>query len=260
MSGSARDDSAGSGTVSRALHLLRVLAEEGGTLSVKQVSHRLGLPPSTSHRLLHLLRQDGFVESPQAGQYVVGPQFLRVASLVVGNSSLVARAQEAIQKAAEAFDEAVVFGLYLPTEGALSFECRADGQQRLTYQIDLHQPTSLVWGASGKAVLAFIDPALVPEILDVETVSPASGVLKPTLDALHEELEHIRQKGWATSRSEKLPDARGIAAPVFGPHGVVGSVCLTIPESRIDMARLDEYGTTMTEHARKLSYALGGRS
>lgn len=260
MNQPVREESAGSGTVSRALHLLRVLAEEGGTLSVKQVSHRLGLPPSTSHRLLQLLRQDGFVDSPQSGQYVIGPQFLRVASLVVGNSSIVARAQEAIRHAADAFNEAVVFGLYLPTEGALSFECRADGQQRLTYQIDMHRPMSLIWGASGKAVLAFIDQALVAEILDVETVSPARGTPKPTLDALHEELERIRQQGWAASRGEKLPDACGIAAPVFDLHGVIGSLCLTIPESRMDRGKLEEYGRAMAEHARRLSYALGGRA
>ena len=255
---SSREET-GTGTVSRALHLLRVIAEEGGCVTVKSASDRLGLAPSTTHRLLQLLRQDGFIETLEQGQYSVGPQFLRVSSLIVSNSSIIARAQAAIQKTAHQFNETVMFGLYLPTEGALSFEGRADGQQRLTYQIDLHKPTSLVWGASGKSVLAFLPQEVVEEVLEMETSSPAQGAPRPSLDELNGELEIIRKQGWATSRSEKLPDARGIAAPIFGPAGVVGCICLTTPESRMDLANIEEFGKTVASHAMALSHELGGR-
>ena len=49
------------GTVSRALQLLAVLAESNGPVTVKQVSEQMGLAPSTAHRLLNLLRKDDFV-------------------------------------------------------------------------------------------------------------------------------------------------------------------------------------------------------
>lgn len=253
----AQREEAGTGTVSRALHLIRVIAEEGGSVTVKRVSDRLGLAPSTTHRLLQLLREDGFVENVEPGRYSIGPQLLRVASLVVSNSPVVRRAQAAIERTALRFNETVMFGLYLPTESALSFEARADGQQRLTYQIDMHTPTSLVWGASGKSVLAFLDPALTEEILECETTSPAQGMARPSLQALNEELALIRERGWATSRSEKLPDACGIAAPVFGPGGIIGCICLTTPESRMDPANIQEFGETVASHARALSHELG---
>ena len=49
-----------------------------------------------------------------------------------------------------------MFGLHLPEQGKMSFVGRADGAQRLKYQIDMFTPVSLVWGASGKAILAYL--------------------------------------------------------------------------------------------------------
>lgn len=253
-------EEASTGTVSRAMHLLRVISEANGPITVKAASERLGLAPSTTHRLLQLLRQDGFVEVVAPGQYAVGPQLLRVSSLVVSSSLVVHRAQLAIEKTAAVFNETVMFGLYLPTEGALSFEGRADGQQRLTYQIDMHRPTSLVWGASGRSVLAFLDDKLIEELLEIEPPSPAGGEPCPDLDSLMLEVETIRTRGWATSHGQKLPDARGIASPIFGPSGVIGCICLTTPESRTDPARIESYGETVKEHAAALSHELGGRT
>lgn len=247
----------GTGTVSRALHVLRLVAEGGGPITVKGVSERLGLAPSTTHRLLQLLRQEGFVEALGPGQYGIGPQLWRVSSLVVKGSSIVKRAQSTIEQAALHFNETVMFGLYLPSEGALSFEGRADGKQLLTYTIEMHRPTPLIWGASGKSVLAFLDEDVIDAVFDREDVSPAHGDAKPAIATLKEELAQIRQQGWATTSSQKLPGALGIAAPIFGPNGIVGCICLTTPQIRIDPASIQPYGATVKRYADALSNELG---
>lgn len=250
-------EGAGTGTVSRALALLTLLADAGGSVTVKQVGDSLQVPPSTAHRLLQLLRKEGFVDAAAGGQYGIGPQFYRVAARVVGGKSPTAIAQPAIEAIAGIFNETVVFGLYLPTEGALSFAARADGQQKLKYQIDLHQPLSLVWGASGKSVLAFLPEPVTAAILAAEGPSPATGASRPTADALAAELAGIRARGWAVSESEKLPDARGIAAPVFGPAGVIGCICLTSPKARMPHASIDAIGQEVAARAKALSHDLG---
>jgi DNA-binding IclR family transcriptional regulator len=253
----AAPEGAGTGTVSRALALLTMLADAGGSVTVKQVSDSMQVPPSTAHRLLQLLRKEGFVDAAAGGQYDIGPQFYRVAARVVGGKSPTAVAQPAIEAIAETFNETVLFGLYLPTEGALSFAARADGQQKLKYQIDMHQPLSLVWGASGKAVLAFLPADVIAAILAVEGLSPATGAQPPKAEALGAELAGIRARGWALSESEKLPDARGIAAPVFGPAGVIGCICLTSPMARMPHASTDAIGQEVARRAKALSHDLG---
>ncbi|MET1115193.1 MAG: IclR family transcriptional regulator C-terminal domain-containing protein, partial [Comamonas sp.] len=135
----------------------------------------------------------------------------------------------------------MLFGQYLQAERALSFAGRADGHQRLTYRVDMHRPLSLVWGASGRAILAFLPDALAEQIIAAEGPSPAHGGA-PDAQHIWREILQIRAQGWAMSENEKLPDARGIAAPVFGPHGVVDSICLTMPMLRSTQASLERLG------------------
>ena len=247
----------GTGTVRRALGLLTLLADAGGTVGVKQVGETMGVPPSTAHRLLQLLRKEGFVDATAGGQYGVGAQFYRVAARVVAGKSATAVALPAIAAVAAEFNETVLFGLYLPTAGALSFAARADGTHKLKYEIDLHTPVSLVWGASGKAVLAFLPDDVVAAILAATGRSPATGAPPPPLPELLEALRRVRELGWAVSESEKLPDARGIAAPVFGPAGVLGCLTLTSPKTRMPHASVEAIGQTLRARAQALSRDLG---
>lgn len=122
----------------------------------------------------------------------------------------------------------------------------------------MNQPLSLVWGASGKSILAQLPDEVVERIL--LTTGPASAGGR-TLDvaALRTELADIRRQPYVATRGERLPGAVGIASPVFGAGSrVVGSICLTVPEDRFDVAKTDEWGTMMVRHAAdELSAALG---
>lgn len=248
------------GTISRALQLLTLLADAGGDVTVKRVAQDLQLAPSTAHRLLQLLKKEGFVESVgESRQYTIGAQFYRVAALVANAVSPSEIAMPFISAVANTFDETVLFGIYLQSELALSFAARADGEQKLRYQIAMHKPLSLVWGASGKAILAFLPDALVSEILAHEGPSPATDASPPSLQSLRAELDRVRSQGFAISNGEKLPDARGIAAPVFGPRGVMGCICLTSPRSRTPHAEVELIGREVAVQARRLSETLGAK-
>ncbi|MGF6779279.1 DNA-binding IclR family transcriptional regulator [Paraburkholderia sp. GAS334] len=246
------------GTVSRAVQLLTLLADSPGTMAVKQVAEQMQLAPSTAHRLLQLLRKEGFVEAAAEGhKYSIGPQFYRVAARVMSLVRAPDIALPMIQEVADTFDEAVVFGLYLPEQGAVSFVARADGKQMLKYQIDMFEPLSLVWGASGKAILAYLPTDVVQTVLANEGPSPACGAALPSRRALTAELNTIRAQGYAVSTGEKLPDARGIAAPVFGPRGILGCICLTSPKSRLPHGNIEAIGREVARRATTLSRALG---
>jgi DNA-binding IclR family transcriptional regulator len=253
-----RTQEAASGTVSRALQLLALIADAGGSVSVKQIAEQMALAPSTAHRLLNLLKKDGFVDStPESRQYVIGPQFYRVAARVVSAVSPRDIAQPVIESIANAFSETVLFGIYQPVQHALHFAARADGQQKLKYEISMNQPLSLVWGASGKAILAFLAPDVIHTIVGREGPSPATGAMLPPAAEIERELAQIRERGYAVSDGEKLPDARGIAAPVFGPKGVIGCICLTSPKARMPHGDIHAIGTEIRARAEALSRDLG---
>lgn len=249
----------GSGTVQRTMTLLGVLADADGAVSVRDVADKLGLAPSTTHRLLNLLVDGGFASfDPRNSTYGVGPELYRVSARVAATISPAAIARGTIADLAQRYDETVLFGLWLQEAGKLAFVERADGQKRLLYRIDMNTPLSLVWGASGKAALAHLPPDDVQRILEAEDASPASGASPPGFADLEADLEAIRTKGFSVSYGEKLPGALGIAAPVFGPSGVLGTICMTMPRERAPTVSTDDLGAEVAKSARELTAQLGG--
>lgn len=254
------DKTAPTGTVSRALHLLALLADAGAPVTIKYASEQMGLPPSTVHRLLGLLKDEGFVTDVlETRSYTIGPQFYRVSAQVVSGSSRMDFIKRVLEELGAVHNETILFGQYLPTENSLSFAIRCDGEQKLLYQIEMHKPLSLVWGASGKAILAQLPEFRVAEILENEGRAPGNGAEPPDFSTLIEELRDIRRAEYCVSYGEKLPGSRGIAVPLFDQSGIIGSICLTAPESRNKEADIESIGKDLAQRARQISHDLGAR-
>lgn len=254
------ENKAPTGTVSRALKLLSVLADADGPVTIKYVAEQMGLAPSTAHRLLALLKEEGFAADVlESRSYKIGAQFYRVSSRVVSNSRAHDFIAEVMEGIVETYEETVLFGQYLPTENSLSFAIRCDGAQKLLYQIEMHKPLSLLWGASGKAILAHLPTHRVAEILQTEGCAPGNGAAPPDLATLQEELRAIKQAGYAISYGEKLPGSRGIAVPVYDRSGVIGSICMTSPAATEKKADNEQSGRDLAVRVRRLSHDLGAR-
>ncbi|WP_226781160.1 IclR family transcriptional regulator [Oceaniglobus trochenteri] len=254
------DTKSPTGTAQRVLNMLVFLADSDGPVSVRHAADKLGLAPSTVHRLLNLLVDGGFAtHDPQTSTYSVGPQFYRVAARITAQVSPSTIALRAIGKIAQRYDETILFALYMARERRISFAARADGQKRLLYRIEMNTPLSMVWGASGKAALAYLPEEDIVKILYEEGASPATGQSTPDRETLLAELAQIRQQGFAVSHGEKLPDALGIAAPVFGPQGILGTVCMTMPRDRAPDVAPAELGQEIAVAAKELTLQLGGR-
>lgn len=255
-----QDGKPGTGTAQRVTTLLSFLADADGPVSVRHVADRLSLAPSTTHRLLHLLVESGFaMYEPKTATYGIGSEFYRVSARVTSTVNPAGIAHGAIAALAHRFDETVLFAMYLRQSGKITFMSRADGQKKLLYRVEMNTPLSLVWGASGKAALAYLPEEDVRAILSVEQASPATGDAPPDYETLAGELAAIREKGFCISYGEKLPGALGIAAPVFGPQRVIGTICMTMPRDRAPSLSHDDLGQAVLEAAKDLTRQLGGR-
>ena len=66
----------------RTFSLLEMLAAQPEPVSLKDISERTGLHPSTAHRILNDLTIGRFVDRPQAGSYRLGMRLLELGNLV----------------------------------------------------------------------------------------------------------------------------------------------------------------------------------
>lgn len=247
-----------SGTVVRVVQVLRALAEADAALTVAGLATQLGLPRPTIHRLLGLLRDQGMVENAD-GRYLIGQEYFRIGALVAARHDLVNSARPLMKRVVEECEETCLLGVYLSAERKMTFAAVEHPSNPLGYRIELNVPMSVVWGATGRAILAFLPPAEIDAVIDEQGgPSPVTGRELPSREVLEGELEEIRSQGYAYSEGQKIPDSRGLAAPIFSSSGyAVGSLCLTIPEVRYHETIRARGSASLTARAAELSRLLG---
>jgi DNA-binding IclR family transcriptional regulator len=253
-----QEDQAPVGTVARTLRLLQALAEADDTVTVAGLASRMRLPMSTVHRLLQLLRADGFVENEgQSHGYRAGPELLRVAALLAGRQSIAAVARPIMDRIVAACEETCLLGVYLPHARKMTFVEQVKSPHALRFEVPCNVQLPVVWGSSGHVMLAYMPDDEVRAALAKAEPSPVTG--EAIDEALYyETLRQVRSRGHDLTRGEVLANSVGIAAPVFqGDSSAIASLTITIPNVRLrasDTRRLTEL---VVNGAAELSKTLG---
>lgn len=246
------------GTVQRVVEILRYFALHGDA-ALKELSTAIALSPSTCHRLLDLLAREGFIEQDTARRrYRLGRDLYRISALIQSKQDICRIALPFLREVVTACDETCVFSLYLPADHKIYFAEKVDSSMMLRYQLKMNTPLSVLWGASGRVILAHLKKEDVDRIYAMEGNAPASGEKLPTRRELDGELAQIRSRGYDISYGQKVVDAVGIGAPVFGAdRKVVGSICVTVPEARLAARDRPRLAEIVRMAAGKLSNVLG---
>lgn len=248
------------GAGERLLSLIKLLAEMESPFRVSRVAEQLQLSPSTVHRMLRVLRQEGMLEEGPGRSYVLGPELYRVSALIMGKYDLVRVARSFARDVVASCDEVCFFCQYLPGRYQIAPIVAEYGKNPLRYTIDLLVPMTAAWGASGIAIVAFLPPQERRAVWSEMERSPATGKPRPKLEAFEAELANIREAGFANTRSQKMPGAVGFAAPVFGAAETpVGSLCVTVPELRFEAEMIEAIGSLLVDRAARMSASLGAR-
>ncbi len=246
------------GPVSRSLNVVRFLSESGRT-TIREASAALELAPSTVHRLLDILVRDGMVERDKRERcYRIGPELFRIAAKIVERYDIRTLALPFLHEVVELCDETCFIGLYLPLPRKMIFAEKVDSSQLLRYQLLMNTPMSVLWGASGRAILAYLPEDEVRRIHCEERPAPGSAEQVPSLAVLQREIAKVRACGFAISHSQKIKGAVGISAPVFGASGaVIGSFGVTVPQFKLKAADERRLGLLLRQKAAALSSCLG---
>jgi DNA-binding IclR family transcriptional regulator len=251
--------------VARTIALLREVAQSDGGTQIKRLAAALQLPASTVHRLLDLLMREGMVErDEQAPIYRVGPEFFRLAAVVYNDHPLQAIAAPFLERMVQTINEAAYLCLHLPREHRMSFASYRESTHPLGYRVRTNEPQSLLTGASGRSILAWLGADELQAVLSAEArAEPTGGAAKtlPGRRALLQDLSAIRSRGYALSFGRRIPGAVGVFAPVFNASGrVIGSLGFTIPEHRYQSRHERDIAACACRFAAELSASLGHRT
>lgn len=251
---SPREEEKSTGQVralARALSILREVGSEDDGLTLTEVAGRVGLAPSTAHRLLTTLESQRFARlSSSDGRWRVGVETFATGAAFARSRNLTDIARDALEALAASTQEtAALFA--------------ADMRDAIClHQIESHHPVRVSWSVgsrrpleecgAGKAILAMSSALKARAAI----ANDAQG----RRAALETEFAAIRQTGVGVDAGRSDADVCSISAALFDETGAaIAAISVAGPVSRIPETRRVEIAKAVSEAAAAATGAYGGK-
>lgn len=243
--------------VSKAVRVLVYLVDSDvKSWTARALAAELNAPVSTVHRILTSLSRSGvLVQDGETAAYEFSTEFHRIARRVIARFPLAELARDQLLEISRVTGETALLGMLDSQANRMSFIAQAEGSHPLRYVVPLNTWVALTRGASGLAILAYLDDDRRAQAID--EYEPGAGDLDRA--QIEQEIARIRSNGYAISHGRRINGATGIAAPIFDAHSrVVGDVMVTMPSVRFSAE--DEPGLIelVSDQARTLTRLIGG--
>ncbi len=238
----------GTQAVDRATSLLIAILNSAKPPLLSELARQLDLPKSTTSRMLGALERQGLIRRDRDGAYLGGDVLMRFASIQNQDSTLVNKMRPVLENLAAKTSESVNLAVPgNPGGNELKLIDQVDGQYLLgaTNWVGRHVPYHA--SALGKVLLAFGAAQLPAGNLQSKT---SRTITSRAL--LSKELDKVRKVGYAIIDSELEEGLVAVAAPVFGPTGlVVAAISISGPDARITKDQLHKFGESIVKEIKK---------
>jgi DNA-binding IclR family transcriptional regulator len=245
-------------SVEKIHRILEALRRHGKTgLTNKEISQEVGIPPSTSYRILAALRKHDYVrQNKKDTRYYLGFTHLRLAEAVVEGMDLSAICLPYLEELHNQTEETTFFALF---NGQSCVTMETCGQVDSRVAVGLGEVMPLHASAAGKAVLAFLPQKEEERLLASMKMEAYTPHTIRSAASLRKQLAEIRKYGIATIFQEFHNGINALAVPIFNNEGrPVGSIVLVGISIDLDPAQLEEYAPLFVEAAAGITARIGG--
>ena len=240
--------------IERMFSLIDVLASREEAMSLKEISEKTGLHPSTTHRILNDLAIGRFVDRPEAGSYRLGMRLLELGNLVKGRLSVRDAALSPMRELHRLIQQPVNLSLRQGDE--IVYIERAFSERsgmQVVRAIGGRAPLHLT--SVGKLFLAADDPQRVRAYATRTGLSGHTKNSLTQLPLLERELSKARQYGIARDNEELELGVRCMAAGIYDDQShLVAGLSISSPADRLDEAWLPKLQSTASEISAALGY------
>jgi DNA-binding IclR family transcriptional regulator len=230
-------------TGSVALRSLAVLEELAiAPQTAAEIARRFDVNRSTSLRLLKEMELGGYVcRDPTTLQYRVLPhRFYSFVENSEDHRDIIKIVNPLLASLGEQTAEATMLGV--PAPNSMVYMAYHPSAHAVAVRERIGTVRPIHSSALGKAYLS----TLTPEQLDqeLETLSFQGGTEKAAqnANALREDVEAARERGFALDVEETFIGGSCVAAPIRIDGDVIGSIGISGPASRLELGTLTKYG------------------
>lgn len=246
-------------SVDRAMSLLEALSAEDRGFRLTELSRRTGLSLTTVHRLLTTLEQRQFVQfSPSDSCWHVGLGAFSVGSAFTRDRNFVAASVPFLKRLRDRTKETANLGIV--EDGAMLLVSQVQSREINRALSPVGGKTPITVSGMGKAILACYDPGAVASIVNDRGIRRMTPKSLSGVEALNDELEQVKKKGYSVDDEEYRAGLRCVAASVFDRQSeVICAISVSGLSTRITSDRVPLLGRLVAQVAAELTKALGGR-
>jgi DNA-binding IclR family transcriptional regulator len=239
----------------RSFAVLDMLASQQEPVSLKEISERTGLHPSTAHRILNDLTIGRYVDRPHAGSYRLGMRLLELGNLVKARLDVREAALGPMRELHKATHQTVNLSMRQGDEIVYIERTYSERSgMQVVRAIGGRAPLHLT--SVGKLFLAHDDPNRVRAYAARTGLAGHTRNSITELARLERELGQVRSAGSARDNEELELGVRCMAAGIFDDQGkLVAGLSVSAPAERLEETWLDRVKAT----AAQISSALGYR-
>jgi DNA-binding IclR family transcriptional regulator len=228
-----RESGEGVAAVERALSVVAVLEGSDQPMTLAELAVRTDFYKSTILRLLGSLMATGYVMRLPDGSYDLGPTAFRLGVAFTRKNALGHHVLPALQELVDRGTESASFHVRQDDDNRVCL-FRVNSRHATLDRVEAGHSYALLRGAAGHIILAY------------------DGITGARYDA-------IRAHGFDVSLGERDPSCAAVAAPVFGPRGMlVGVISLSGPRERFGKMEITEMKRVLGPVVETLTKNLGG--
>ena len=242
--------------VERALQILECFDDEHPERGISEIAQAVDLHKATAYRIVTTLVNYGYLEWAAEGQkYRLGLELTNLGFKVIRRMDLRHEALPYMKELVQEWDETCDLSIF--DQGRVFYIEVLRGNHALTISAAVGQRLPVHCTASGKLFLAFLPEAELNAILNLPMDAYTDNTVT-SRDELFDQLEKIRNQGYAVDYEEYELGICAVAAPIFNRRGnVIAAIGGPSPTSRMTPERIMEIAEAYKKAAQAISRRMG---
>lgn len=190
--------------------------KENGEVTVTELASELDKPTSTVHNYLSTLREIGYVVQGESG-YHLALRFAHLGDSSKYRLSLCRVAEPMLEHLADQSGGTVNL---VAEENGRGIYLLVKNSERMLHNYSYTRPREYLHAtAAGKAILANLEPSTIEGILEAHGLPAQTEATITDRTVLFEELETIRDRGYAANEQESTEGLCAVASPIEYSEG-----------------------------------------
>ncbi len=237
----------------RGLEILGLFSDVRCEWGITEISREMGLHKSRVHRAVKTLEDVGFLrKDPKSQKYSLGIRAYDLGIVAARHFSLTPEARPLMQEVADETKAAVSIRVRDGDDIVIIDSIESSGVLRVHSPAGARRPWD--FGAGGKLFAAFLPASEVKMMIENHGLGRYTERSIAEEDDFLQELDVVREKGYAVSDGEHIPGVLSVAAPILNLRGeMIAAFLASLPSTGLSVQQRSKMTATVVKKTAAIS-------